>query len=226
MKAYSFDFSKFDERSIAKARLEGANISFKDASAVCDNIRGKSIKEALLLLERVIKRETPILYRTHNKKMGHRKELGGKKGRWPIKESKTIRKLLLSLLSNALNKGLNEDSLIIIHASANKKRTFPKLQPSGRRIRHDYELARVEVVAFDSSFKPEKAEKPKQEKQTQKQEKQTQKNQTQKPEAKQSQTTKQATKQQKAKEEKKGEENKERVDKGEKKESKEKGEKS
>ncbi len=156
MKGYSLDTKKYNENALAKAKIESINMSWKDAVAVCDAIRNKSVKEAMLLLDRVEKMEIPIYYRTHNKKMGHRKELNGKKGRWPVKVAGIIKKLVKSLTANAINKGLDETSLVIIHASANKKATYPKLQPVGRRVRHDYETARVELIALDTSYQEEK----------------------------------------------------------------------
>lgn len=156
MKGYSFDFRKYKEEQIAKAKIESIDVSWKEACAVCDAIRNKGVKEALLLLERVENMETPIPFRRHNKKMAHRRELGGKKGRWPVKAAKIIRKLVKSLSANALNKGLSEESLIIIHASANKKMSYPKLQPVGRRIRQHYETARIELVALDTDYNEEK----------------------------------------------------------------------
>jgi large subunit ribosomal protein L22 len=131
---------------VAKARVEGVDASFKDLCAVADNIRYKKVAEALKILEDVISGKMPIYYRRHNKKMAHRRELGGKKGRWPKKEARIVLKLLKSAIANARNLGMDEEKLKVIHAAANKKNIYPRLQPKGRRIRHNYETARFEVA--------------------------------------------------------------------------------
>ena len=143
--AYSFN-KPYVEEKVGKARLEGVDASFKDLTEVCGNIRGLSVEKAFSLLEEAKAMKRPILYRSHNKKLGHRRELGGKKGRYPVKAVTIVLKVLKSAVANALNKGLEESSLIVLHAAANKKEHYPRLQPKGRRMRHDYETARVEII--------------------------------------------------------------------------------
>lgn len=133
---------------LGKARLEGVDASFKELAAVCDNIKGMKVEEAINFLEKVQRMETPVRFRRWNKKMGHRRGLKGKygpKGRFPVKAARIVEKVLRSAYSNSLSLGLEGD-LYVVHASANKKENFPRLQPKGRRIRHDYETARVEVI--------------------------------------------------------------------------------
>ncbi len=143
----SYSFNKpLKEEMVGRARLEGVDASFKDLAEVCGNIRGLPVAEALQLLEEAKAMKRPILYRRHNKKLGHRRELGGRKGRYPVKAVSIVIKVLKSAVANALSKGQEEGKLIVLHASANKKHNYPRLQPKGRRIRHDYETARVEVI--------------------------------------------------------------------------------
>ena len=133
---------------VGKARLEGVDASFKELAAVCDNIKGMKVEEALEFLEKVQKMLVPVRFRRWNKKMGHRKGLKGKygpKGRFPVKAARIVAKVLKSAYSNSLSLGLEGD-LFVVHAAANKKDNFPRLQPKGRRIRHDYETARVEIM--------------------------------------------------------------------------------
>ncbi len=133
------------EGKVGKARLEGVDASFKDLCAVCDNIRNMLVDEAFALLELAAEGKFPIYYRRHNKKLGHRRELGGKKGRYPRKAAKIVMKVLKAAVASAQQKGVKGE-LFVLHAAANKKGIFPRLQPKGRRIRHDYELARVEII--------------------------------------------------------------------------------
>lgn len=152
---YSFDFSKFDQDSLALGRVEDVNASYKDCSAVCANIRKMGVKEALVYLEQAMNKQIAVEYKKYSKHMAHRKELGGKKGRYPVKTARIVYKLLKSTLANALRKGLDEDSLMVLHVSANKKHGYPRMQAVGRRTKQTLETCRVEVILLDLSYKPE-----------------------------------------------------------------------
>lgn len=141
MEGYS---AEFDE-NCATARLEGVDASFKDLAEVCGRIRGKDIRWCLSFLEQAAKAEIPVLYKRHNKRLGHRRELGGKKGRYPKKSAAIVLKVLKSAIANGMVKGLGE-SYTVLSACANKKTTYPRLAPKGRRARSNYELARIEVI--------------------------------------------------------------------------------
>ena len=134
---------KIDEKC-APAQLYDIDASFKDLAAVCDNIRGMDTDKAVEFLEKAAKKEVPIYYKRWNKKLGHRRELGGKKGRYPVKAVKIVLSVLKNAIANASQKGLW--NTYVAHASANKQSIYPRLQPKGRRIRSDYETSRVEIV--------------------------------------------------------------------------------
>lgn len=129
---------------IAKARLAGINASFKDLCEVCRNVRGKDTQYALEFLKRASEGKQAILFLRHCKKKGHRKELGGKKGGFPVKSAKAVLEVLKSAHANAERLGLSQTK--IAHIVANKHATYPRLAPKGRRIRQDYELSFVELV--------------------------------------------------------------------------------
>ena len=142
MKGYSIEFSP---EECASARTEGVNASYKDLTEVCGRIKGKDAAWAQEFLEKASKGEIAVLYKRHNKRMGHRRELGGKKGRYPKKASKILLKLLKSAIHNGMVKGLG-DKYKIIAASANKKDSYPRVASKGGWMRSDYETARVEIV--------------------------------------------------------------------------------
>jgi len=142
MKGYSIEFSP-DE--CAFARVEGVDASYKDLCEICGRIRGKRSDWALSFLDRVAAGESPVLYKKFAKKIGHRRELGGKKGRYPKKAAKVVLKLLKSAIANGVSRGLGE-KYKIVGASANKKAEFPRVAPRGGWMRSNYELARVEMV--------------------------------------------------------------------------------
>ena len=167
---YSF---KADGEGYAFAQKYDLNASYKDLSEVCSSIRGKSYKDALALLEKAERMEVPIEFKRFNKKLGHRRELGGKKGRYPVKAVRLVKKVLLNAFNNAKVKRINEETLVVVHAAANKQKVYPRLSPKGRRMRWDYETARVEIVLKGEPLpimevtkaqpKEEKVDKPKEE---------------------------------------------------------------
>ncbi len=146
-----------DKTGVVFANAKDLNASYKDLGAVCDSIRYKSIDAALAALDRVIVDNKPILYRKHNINMGSRHELGGRKGRTPIKCAILVRKVLVNAAANAANKQMNPDAMYVVHAAANKTiiaRRFPSKGslyvtggPSGQvPARHsDIEFSRIEI---------------------------------------------------------------------------------
>lgn len=158
-----------DDEFVANARVEGVDASFKDLVEVCGNIRRKKAADALFFLEKAADGKAAVLYKSSNKHLGHRKELGGKKGRYPKKAAKIVLAVLKNALNNAAQKGLLQENLFVAHACANKKFNYPRLQAKGRRTRHDYATARVEIVLIEKGEKkkeeakePKKMEKPEQ----------------------------------------------------------------
>ncbi|MCX8167103.1 MAG: 50S ribosomal protein L22 [Candidatus Micrarchaeota archaeon] len=145
-------YSYKSKRQHAKARLEDINASFKDLCAVCDNVRNMRVQDAILFLSLAKDMRIPVYYRRWNKKLGARKELKGKKGRYPEKAARLVLKLLKSAVANAEQKNLDVENLYIAHIAANKKNIYPRLAPKGRRIIQNLETARVELVLEELSL--------------------------------------------------------------------------
>ncbi|VVC02985.1 50S ribosomal protein L22 [Candidatus Bilamarchaeum dharawalense] len=141
MKGYSFDIPE----NCAKARLEGVNASYKELAEVCGRIRNKKTDWAVDFLQQVAEGEIPVLFKRHNKNMGHRHELGGQKGRYPQKAAKFVLKTLQSAIANGKTLGLG-DIYTILSASANKKEIYPRMASKGRQARSFLETARIEIV--------------------------------------------------------------------------------
>lgn len=133
---------------IAKAMIKGANASYKDLCEVCRNVRGKDTLASIEFLSEAYEKKQAIYFARHCKGKGHRRELGGKKGGWPVKSIKIVLDLVKSAYANANRLGLNDTK--IAHILANKQHRFPRMSPKGRRIRHDYETAFVEVVLTEN----------------------------------------------------------------------------
>jgi len=141
MKGYSSEIPE----NCASARVEGTNTSHKDLIQVCAAIRNKKADWAVSFLEKVADGEVPVLYRSYNKKIGHRRELGGRKGRYPQKAAKAVLKLLQSAMANGRVAGLGEE-FTILTASANTKEVYPRMAPKGRRVRSALRTSRIEII--------------------------------------------------------------------------------
>ncbi len=153
--AYGFEFQP--EKKYAKARGEDINMSYKHAIAVCDNIRYKATEDAIALLEIVAKGDMPVFYRANNNKMGHRAELGGRKGKYPTKAARLVLNVLRNAKANAEKLGLGNTK--VKHAVANKQDVYPRVAAKGRWTRQNFETAFVEIVLEET--KPAKVKEEK-----------------------------------------------------------------
>lgn len=129
----------------ALARVEGVNASYKDLSEVCGRIRNKKSDWALSFLEKAAEGEVPVLFKRHNKNLGHRRELGGHKGRYPKKAAHMVLKALKTAIANGKVRGLG-DVYTIVAISANKKDVYPRMAPKGRTARSFLETSRIEII--------------------------------------------------------------------------------
>ncbi len=151
---YSFNLSMAPFVFAQKAEI---NASYKDMAAVCDFIRYKKAAGALSAIDRFIEMETPVPYRRHNKRMGHRHELGGRRGAYPVKAAREVRNVLVNAIANADSKGKVGEEMYIVHATANKthiERRYPSkgsltwgrgMYGRSALMHSDLEYAKVEI---------------------------------------------------------------------------------
>ena len=85
-----YGYNKKPTGRIARARISRVNCSFKDLCEVCRNVRGKDTDFALEFLGNAAEGKQAIYFARHNKKKGHRRELGGKKGGFPVKSCRAV----------------------------------------------------------------------------------------------------------------------------------------
>lgn len=119
--AYNFDIK--DENKIAKAIIANANASLKYSTEICREIKSKPLNKAEKFLMNIIEKEQYLPLRKYNKKVPHRKgnaTSNTKSGRYPQKTAKIFLDLLGSAKANADYKGLNSDSMLILHAFASE----------------------------------------------------------------------------------------------------------
>ena len=89
----------------------------------------------------VSNKKKPIPFIRFNKNIGHKKGMGS--GRYPIKSSEKILKLLESAEANAQFKGLNTADLVIKHICANKAANAWHF---GRKRRRKAKRTSIEVI--------------------------------------------------------------------------------
>ena len=108
------------------------------------------LNKAKEYLEAVIAKKKPVPFRFHKKKVGHRKGLSKwYAGRYPVKAAKEVLKVLQNVEANAEAKGLDIDSLKIIHAAVHRGRVIRKYisRAFGRSSPYYEELIHIEIVA-------------------------------------------------------------------------------
>ncbi len=154
-----------NKEKVIFAGTKDINASYKDLAAVCDYIRYKNTVQALEALEEVISGGAAVYFRTNNSGMGSRHELGGRKGRYPKKCAALVKKTLGIAISNAKGKGMDPDSMFVVHAAANKTQIFNRTPSKGMLYhnssygygtlrRSDVEFAKVEIgIAMPEDIK-------------------------------------------------------------------------
>jgi len=155
---YSLIEGELDPEKTVKASGREIRVSHKHAREVCTTIKGMMLTKAKQYLRDVMTKEKPVPVRRFRKKVGHRHGLvKAFAGRYPIKASKEILKILESAEANAENKGLDTDRMRIVHASAypgmKVKRYKPRAQ--GRASPKFQILTHVEIALEE---KPETGE--------------------------------------------------------------------
>ncbi|MCL2134232.1 MAG: 50S ribosomal protein L22 [Candidatus Bathyarchaeota archaeon] len=116
---YSITQENLDSEKTAKASGRELKISHKAAREVCRAVRGMMLSTAKDYLRDVITLKQAIPYVRYKKKLGHRRGLVRTfAGRYPVKTSAQILRVIEAAESNAENKGLDVDRLRIFHAAA------------------------------------------------------------------------------------------------------------
>lgn len=134
---------------IARAKANELPISPKHAIEIMNIIRGMTTTGAVGYLEDVVALKKAVPFRRFHRNVAHRRELDGwKPGRYPVKASKAVIRVLRNVEKNAEYVGLDTDNLRIIHASANRGQTrrsvFPRAM--GRATPKRRETVNLEVI--------------------------------------------------------------------------------
>jgi len=116
---YSIIEEMLNSERTAKASGRELKVSHKAAREVAKAIRGMELSRAKAYLRDVAAMKTPIPYTRYTKKLGHKGGMAKRfVGRYPIKTSEAVLKILQAAQANAENKGLDVDHLRIMHSAA------------------------------------------------------------------------------------------------------------
>jgi large subunit ribosomal protein L22 len=152
MGKWLYPLLNINENKIAKAVIYNAPISVKDLYNVCKAIRGMKLSSAKKFLERVLKEEEALPFWRYNSGVSHKSNIDPKwkvkSGRYPKKAIKYVMKVLENAEANALNKGLDIDSLKIVHIASHKGLVLKRYMPRafGRSTRKFRRTSHIEVI--------------------------------------------------------------------------------
>lgn len=136
-----YSFKNYNKENMVRAIGISLPISFKQSIEICNFIRYKDLGNAKKVLSKVENKEEAIPFKRFNRDLGHKTKIGP--GRYPLKASLEISKLLESAEANAQFKGLNTANLFIKQICANKG---GKVWHYGRKIRREAKRTNIEVV--------------------------------------------------------------------------------
>ena len=150
-----YSFQAYDEKTMVRVSGKHLPISFKTSVEILQFIKGKNVDKAITLLGEVAEAKRAVPFLKYKKDVPHRR---GKMsvGRFPKKASENIISLLNLIKANAKDKGLDEKSLMIIHAAA---QSGPNLWHYGRQRRRLRKVCHAEIVAQESKKKKEEKKK-------------------------------------------------------------------
>ncbi len=149
MPEYGYSIIGLDPDKTARASGREVRISPKAAREICNELRGLRLEAAKTYLAEVMALRQAVPYRRHDKKMGHRRGLRkADTGRYPVKASKEILRVLGNAENNADYKGLDLDRLRITHISAYPGRVLRRFieRARGRSTKYNEQLVHIEVV--------------------------------------------------------------------------------
>ena len=150
----NYSTKEFNKEYMAKAMGRNLPISFKQTVEVCNFIKGRSINDSKNILEGVSEKKMAVPFKRFNRGLGHKKKSGA--GRFPVKTSNELIKLLEAVEANAQFKGLNTANLTITHICAHKG---SKTWHFGRKRRRQMKRTNVELIVEEKAEKEDKEDK-------------------------------------------------------------------
>jgi large subunit ribosomal protein L22 len=138
-----------DPETTARAMAYELHISPKHAHEVIKAIKGKKVEDAEAFLENVLDMKVAVPYKRYKKKVPHRRGLKNwDAGRYPVRATAEILKVLKSARSNAEYKGLDTEALRVWRVATKQGRTIHGILPRafGRATPFNTETVTVEII--------------------------------------------------------------------------------
>mgnify|MGYP002404310069 FL=1 len=146
---YCVDSEVVDADITARAMAYELHISPKHAYEICRALKGMRVGDAERYLEAVLEGRASVPFKRHKKKVAHRRGLTNwYAGRYPVKASEAILRLIREARANAEYKGLDPDEMRIWHIATKKGRVIEGVMPRafGRATPKNTETVTVEVI--------------------------------------------------------------------------------
>ncbi len=152
-KKYAYDNKEVDESKVARAKASSLKISPKHCVEICSAIRGMEVSKAKAYLNDVIEMKKAVPFKRHNRDVGHRKGMKGwAAGRYPVKASKAILKVLENAEANAEYKGMDVETLKIDHISSHRGMVIRGARPRafGRVTAFNTPTTHIQIVLVEA----------------------------------------------------------------------------
>jgi large subunit ribosomal protein L22 len=141
--------AQYDPATTAKAMAYEINVSPKHCIEILRQLRGMNVVRAKAYLQNVIDKKESVPFKRFARNVGHKRHQSGwGSGRYPVKASKEILKLVKHAEANAEYKGLEPENMKIVHATSKKGRVIQGVMPRamGRATAWNIETVTVELV--------------------------------------------------------------------------------
>jgi large subunit ribosomal protein L22 len=142
-----YSVQNLDPEATAKALGRDIAVKPKFTVNVCRAIKGMQVAKAKDFLERVIRAEQAVPFRTHNHNTAHRRSAPGP-GAYPKGAATAVLRVLKDAESNAEYKGLDPDELVVWHTAAHRASPIQGMMPRahGRAGAWDKSTSHIEIV--------------------------------------------------------------------------------
>ena len=158
---WGYSIVNLDLEKTVKTSGRELRISHKHAIEISRTIKGMMLPQAKTYLQSVIEKKTAVPFKRYRKLLGHRHGLEkADVGKYPVKAAKKILDLLNNVQANAEFKGLDAETLKIIHASAYPGRRIKRYTPraQGRATPRFETFTHVELVLEQTEQPTEETE--------------------------------------------------------------------
>ncbi len=152
----SYSTKDYNKERMARVLGRSLPVSTKHCIEICNMLRGRNTIFAKSALKDVITMKRAVRFTRFNSDVGHKKGIGP--GRYPIKASKEVLRLVKSVESNAQFKGLNTSNLVIVHICAHKASTPFRY---GRQRGRSSKRTHIEIIVEEKVAQKAAAKKPK-----------------------------------------------------------------